>query len=50
MPKESEEVLMRLDQFSTMIMTEIDKNFFQYVNGDGTSIVRLKRALCGCVE
>ena len=50
MPKESEEVLMRLDQFSTMIMTEIDKNFFQYVNGDGTSIVRSKRALYGCVE
>ena len=50
MPKESEEVLMRLDQFSTMILTEIDKSFIQYVNVDGTSIIRLKIALYGCVE
>ena len=42
--------MLRLDQFSMMIMTEIDESFFQYVNGDGISIARLKRTLYGCVE
>ena len=41
---------MRLDVFSTIIMTEIDANFTQFVCLDGTSIVKLKRALYGCVE
>ena len=50
MPEDSEEVLMRLDPFVTMVMTEIDKDFIKYVNSKGTSVVKLRRALYGCVE
>ena len=48
MPVGSEEIFMGLEPF--MIMTEIDENFYQYVDSKGCSIVRLRRALYGCVE
>ena len=50
MPEETEPVYMRLDVFSTMIMTEIDANFTQFLCLDGTSIVKIMRALYGCIE
>ena len=43
-------VYMRLNKFLTMIMCAIDDNHRNFVNKDGTSVVRLKRALYGTID
>ena len=50
MPDDSEEVIMKLDYFMTMVLSEIDPEYSKYIAADGTSTVRLKKALYGCVE
>ena len=41
---------MRLDKFLTSVLVRIDPSYQKYVRKDGTCIVRLKRALYGCIE
>jgi hypothetical protein len=47
---EDKPVYMRLNKFETSVMVLIDPSFKQYVLPDGRSIVKLKKALYGCVE
>ena len=51
MPLEgSHTVFMRLNKYLTGVLTSIDKSYTKYVNDKGTCIVKLKKALYGCVE
>ena len=43
-------VLMRLNKYLTNILVSIDKSYQKYVNEKGTCVVKLKKALYGCVE
>ena len=43
-------VLMRLNKYLTNILVSIDKSYQNYVNEKGTVVVKLKKALYGCVE
>ena len=43
-------VIMRLNKFLTSVLVKIDQNYSMYVQKNGTCVVRLKRALYGCVE
>ena len=43
-------VLMRLNKYLTNILVSIDKSDQKYVNEKGTVVVKLKKALYGCVE
>ena len=43
-------VYMRLNKFLTMCMCAIDENHRNFVNKDGTSVVRLTRALYGTID
>ena len=43
-------VLMRLNKYLTNILVSIDKSYQKYVNEKGTVVVKLKKALYGCVE
>jgi len=42
--------LMRIPRNMADILCEIDKEYILYVNGDGSIIVQLDKALYGCVE
>jgi len=44
------EVLMKLDKTLSEILVELYPEYNAFLNGDGTIIVKLKRALYGCVE
>jgi hypothetical protein len=44
------EVLMRLDPKMSMILTKIDPSYDEFLHDDGTIIVKLNKALYGCVE
>ena len=51
MPLEgSHTVFMRLNKYLTNVLISIDKSYMKYVNDKGTCIVKLKKALYGCVE
>ena len=51
MPLEgSHTVFMRLNKYLTGVLISIDKSHMKYVNDKGTCIVKLKKALHGCVE
>ena len=51
MPLEgSHTVFMRLNKYLTDVLISIDKSYMRYVNDKGTCIVKLKKALYGCVE
>ena len=51
MPLEgSHTVFMRLNKYLTDVLISIDKSYMKYVNDKGTCIVKLKKALYGCVE
>ena len=50
MPDDDKPVLMRLNKFETKVLIAIDPSFKQYVLKNGTCVVKLKRALYGCVE
>lgn len=43
-------VLMKLDKFLTSILVRVDPTYQRFVKPDGTCIVKLKRALYGCIE
>ena len=43
-------VLMRLNKLLTSILIKIDPLYIKYVQTNGTCVVRLKKALYGCVE
>ena len=43
-------IYMKLNKFLTMILCKIDSSYNQYVLKDGTSVVRLSKALYGCIE
>jgi len=43
-------VYMKLDPIVSTMMTEIDPTFSQFIREDGTSIVRLKKALYGSIQ
>jgi hypothetical protein len=43
-------VLMRLNKYLTNILVSIDESYQKYVNEKGTVVVKLKKALYGCVE
>ena len=43
-------VFMRLNKFLTSVLVQIDPTYSTYVQPNGTCVVRLKRALYGCVE
>jgi hypothetical protein len=43
-------VYVRLNRFETSVLVKIDSSYAKYVRGNGTCVVRLKRALYGCVE
>jgi hypothetical protein len=46
----SVKVHMRLDKRITDMLMSLDQSYNRYVNIDGTSVVLLDKALCGCVE
>jgi histone deacetylase 1/2 len=50
MPKDGNKVYMRLNKFETKILIAIDPSFKKYVNANMTCVVRLNRALYGCIE
>jgi len=50
MPDDGKPVFMRLNKFETKVVVSIDKSYVRFVRKDGTMIVKLKRALYGCVE
>ena len=43
-------VLMRLNKFLTSVLIRIDPTYSTYVQNNGTCVVRLKKALYGCVK
>ena len=43
-------VLMRLNKYLTNILVSIDKSYQKYVNEKGACVVKLRKALYGCVE
>jgi hypothetical protein len=43
-------VLMRLNKFLTSVLVEIDPSYEQFVTKNGTCVVKLNKALYGCVE
>ena len=51
MPSDGDhEVLMRLNKYLSNILINIDPSYSQFINKNGTIVVRLKKALYGCVE
>ena len=50
MPDDEPPVLMRLNKFETRVLVKIEPEFGKFVNSNGTCVVRLKRALYGCVQ
>jgi hypothetical protein len=51
MPQDGDHmVLMRLNKFLTSVLVEINPSYEKFVNKNGTCVVRLNKALYGCVE
>ena len=50
MPDDGPPVYVRLNKFETKVLVAIDKSYAKYVQKNGTCVVKLKRALYGCVE
>jgi hypothetical protein len=51
MPLEGDHVVyMRINKYLTNVLTNIDKSYQKFVNPNGTCVVKLKKALYGCVE
>ena len=44
------DVYMMLDEFSSAILANLDPKYKQYMNGSGRIVVKLLKALYGCVE
>jgi Reverse transcriptase (RNA-dependent DNA polymerase) len=49
-PDDSPPVLVKLGKIETKILCKIDPMYKEFVRPDGTMVVKLKRALYGCVE
>ena len=47
---EDEEVLMSLDPVTARVLSELSPDVVPFMNENGTLVVRLKRALYGCVQ
>ena len=50
MPDDEPPVYMRLNKFEAKVLVEIDKSYDKYLRKNGTMIVKLNRALYGCVQ
>ena len=50
LPEDGEPILMRLDKYLTSVLIKLDPSYEKYVQPNGTCVVKLKRALYGCVE
>lgn len=50
LPTDGPAVLMRLNKFLSSVLVKLDPNYMPYIRADGSCIVRLKRALYGCVQ
>ena len=50
MPADGPPVLMKLNKFLTSVLVKLDSSYGKFVRPDGTCIVRLKRALYGCIQ
>jgi len=51
MPDEpGKEVFMKLNKFETEVLVAIDKSYKEFVRADRTCVVKLRKALYGCVE
>ena len=50
LPTDGPAVLMRLNKFLTTVLVKLDPSYASYIRADGSCIVRLKRALYGCVQ
>jgi hypothetical protein len=51
MPLEGDHVVfMRINKYLTDVLTSIDPSYKKFVNANGTCVVKLKKALYGCVE
>ena len=48
--KGEEEVLVALDKLSTAILIKIDSSYEKFVNRNGEIVVKLNKALYGCVQ
>ena len=49
-PDTSPPILVQLGKFETMVLCKIDPSYKKLVRADGKMVVKLKRALYGCVE
>jgi Reverse transcriptase (RNA-dependent DNA polymerase) len=43
-------VFMRINKYLTNVLTSLDSSYKKFVNANGTCVVKLKKALYGCVE
>jgi len=48
-PKDGPQVYMKLDKFLTTVLIKLDPSYTEYVRADGTCVVKLTRALYGCI-
>ena len=50
MPENTTPEYMRLNKYEANVLTQLDSSYSQFLLQNGTMIVKLKRALYGCVE
>ena len=50
MPEDEPAVYVRLNKFEAKVLVKINKSYERFVRKNGTMIVKLKRALYGCVQ
>jgi hypothetical protein len=50
MPDDKPVVKMRLDNFLAAVLVKLDKSYDKFLRTDGTMVVRLNKALYGCIE
>lgn len=50
LPDDYPPIYMRLGKFESRVLVQYDPTYQQFMNKDGSILVRLKRALYGCVE
>ena len=49
-PDDSPPIFVKLGKFESRVLCKIDPKYKEFLRKDGTMVVRLKRALYGCVE
>ena len=50
MPDDQPEVIVRLNKFETKVLVAINPEYKKFVRKDGTCLVKLNRALYGCIQ